>query len=312
MTDMESRPGISGQPPLVQLIFTFVVVVLAGTILFYILLFIGSLFSGTGFKELATFYSSGGADGSGTILRYVQVSVQVSMFLIPALFIIRILRRPGMPFLRMNTAPDLLGFMLTIILAFMILPLMNYTGFLNSKMELPSWLSGVEIWIREKEDSASGLIDLLIISPGIFMLVINVLILAVVPAFSEELMFRGIVQTLLSRALKSNHAGILVASVIFSTIHFQFYGFIPRFLLGLSFGYLFFWTRNIWFPIVAHFVYNSIPVVLLYMQDRAVAEGGGTPAGGRDPGVPWLQIVLSTMIFYYFWRTSSRSVSSGV
>ena len=312
MTDTEPWQGISRQSPLVQLIFTFVIVVLAGTIIFYIFLFIGTLISGRGFKELATLYTSGGEFGSGAILRYIQVSVQVSMFLIPGLFIIRMLQRPGLPFLRLNISPDLPGIILTIILAFAILPVMNYTGFLNSKMALPSWLSGVESWIREKEDSASGIIDLLIISQGMFMLVVNVLILAVIPAFSEELMFRGIVQRLLCRTLKSNHAGIIVASVIFSSVHFQFYGFIPRFMLGLSFGYLFFWTRNIWYPVVAHFVYNAIPVVMYYFQEHVAVENESTDVSVNDPGVPWLYIGLSVMVFYYFWRRSRKSETAVV
>ena len=122
MTDTGPRQGISSQPPLIQLIFTFVIVVLAGTILFYIFLFIGSLISGKGYKELATLYSSGGEYASGVILRYIQVSVQVSLFLIPAIFIIRMLRKPGIPFLRMNIRPDLQGIILTIVLAFIILP----------------------------------------------------------------------------------------------------------------------------------------------------------------------------------------------
>jgi hypothetical protein len=90
--------------------------------------------------------------------------------------------------------------------------------------------------------------------------------IALLPAIAEELIFRGVFQTIFQRLFRSGHLAIWVTSLIFSTIHFQFFGFIPRLILGLVFGYLFYWSGTLWLPVISHFLNNAFPVIMTYIE----------------------------------------------
>jgi membrane protease YdiL (CAAX protease family) len=155
---------------------------------------------------------------------------------------------------------------LVIILAFCIFPVTSFTGQINSSMHLPLSLSGVESWMVKQEDKADNLIDLLIVANTLPGMLLNLLMIALIPAVGEEMIFRGVFQKILSNLFKSGHIAIWCTSILFSAIHLQFFGFIPRLILGLVFGYLFFWSGTLWLPVISHFVNNAFPVLLSYVQ----------------------------------------------
>jgi membrane protease YdiL (CAAX protease family) len=97
-------------------------------------------------------------------------------------------------------------------------------------------------------------------------------VIAVLPGIGEELLFRGFLQNLLKRIFKNDHVAIWVAAVLFSAIHFQFYGFIPRMLLGALFGYIYVWSGNLLYPIIAHFVNNCVSLVALYVYQKGLTD----------------------------------------
>ena len=307
MAEKEPFARFGNSPPAVQLLIAFIVVVLAGTAIFYLLIFAGSFIFGISMGEMLGAVNTGEVSGRISLLRYIQASQQTGLFLVPSLIIVRMLRTKGISFLMTDRIPLFKDCFLVCVLALLIIPVTSYTGFLNSRMDLPLWLSGVEDWMKEKEEYASGIMNMMITSPGISTLVLNVIILALIPSLSEEILFRGVVQQLLCRTARSAHAGIIITAIIFSTIHFQFYGFIPRMILGLSFGYLFYWTGNLWIPVMAHFINNSFPIVLSWYRDHHLQAD--VIAGGADksPGIPVIQALLSVMILYYFWRRRDRS-----
>jgi len=151
-------------------------------------------------------------------------------------------------------------------LTFCIFSITSFTGQLNSAMHLPGWLSGVEQWMTEQEDKADKTIDLLIASKTSGTMIVNILNIALLPAIAEELFFRGVFQKIFYNLFKSGHIAIWVTAFLFSSIHLQFFGFIPRFILGLIFGYLFFWSGTLWLPIISHFVNNAVPVIVTFIQ----------------------------------------------
>ena len=292
---------IDSQPLLIQLIVTFLIVILAGTLLFYLFVFAGSLIFGTTVETMLHVPSANIGTKENLILRYVQVSQEVALFIIPSVIIIFLVRKQNEAFLGMDKFPKSATFFLIIILSLLIIPVTSYTGILNSKMNLPDWLSGIEHWIRTKEDTASDLTKILITSSGYISLIVNIIILAIIPAFGEELFFRGVLQQLLCRIFRSGHLGIWMTAIIFSTIHFQFYGFIPRLILGLSFGYLFFWSRSLWVPIIAHFVNNAVPVVISFFAGWKELNKGAGNLNDLNKDFPFIEIILSILIYYYFW-----------
>jgi membrane protease YdiL (CAAX protease family) len=294
------------QPPLIQLLFSFCIVVVAGTLLFWLFLLAGSIFTGLAPGEMIRIPSSD-EDASGKlILKYVQLSQQAGLFLIPSLIIAYLIRKGNESFLKLARPPVPIRIILVVSLAFMLVPVLNYTGILNSRMMLPESLSGIEEWMRSKEDSASYLTSLLLSSSGLMVLVLNIFILAVIPAISEEFLFRGVLQQILNRLLRSSHAGIWLTAIIFSSIHFQFFGFLPRLILGLVFGYLFYWTGNLWYSVAAHFVNNLIPVMAAWVNGLRGADEQIAQSGKIIGVFPLVSIVLSGLILLYFWRESGK------
>jgi hypothetical protein len=147
-------------------------------------------------------------------------------------------------------------------------PFINFTGAINSEMHLPRWFSGIENWMREAEDTAAELTEAFLDVESVGGLLFNLLMIAVLPALGEELLFRGVIQKILTDWTRSAHWGIWISAAMFSALHLQFFGFIPRLLLGALFGYLLVWSGSLWLPILAHFINNAGAVIALYLVDK--------------------------------------------
>ena len=201
---------------------------------------------------------------------------------------------------------------LVIILAFCIFPITGFTGRLNSEIHLPDWLPGIKQWMIEKEDYATRLIDMLMTSDTFWIMLMNLLMIAVIPAIGEELIFRGVFQKIFCNFFKSGHLAIWVTAFVFSAIHFQFFGFVPRFILGLVFGYLFFWSGTLWLPIISHFVNNAVPVIGEYIQgwDR-VKISPDIPLWKQITGLI-LPITISIIILLYFRSKNKNEAAANM
>ncbi|OJW68905.1 MAG: hypothetical protein BGO68_03930 [Candidatus Amoebophilus sp. 36-38] len=152
---------------------------------------------------------------------------------------------------------------LALILATMIVN--TWFTYWNMHLKLPSFLENFEKWAQAKEADLKKLTELLTTFYSPKDLLIAIFVIGIIPAIGEELVFRGILQNLFSRSFQNIHVAILLSSFIFSAIHLQLYGFLPRFLLGVLFGYLYWWTQNLIFPIVAHFLNNTISLIIVFL-----------------------------------------------
>jgi hypothetical protein len=115
--------------------------------------------------------------------------------------------------------------------------------------------------MRECQDITSDLQLKFLSATSFSDLLINLVVLVMIPALGEELLFRGLIQNYLKNSLKNVHVAIVITAIIFSSIHLQFYGFFPRFILGVALGYLAFLGRSLWLPILAHFINNALVVI---------------------------------------------------
>jgi len=154
---------------------------------------------------------------------------------------------------------------LVVIFMILIIPFINLLGDLNHQLVLPKMFSGIEDWMKTSEEEATALTEKFLKVSTIQGLLFNVLLISVIPAIGEELYFRGALQGVI-RDWKGIKISIWLTAIVFSTIHFQFYGFVPRMLMGAFFGYLLFWSENMWVPIVAHFTNNVIAVLFYYFK----------------------------------------------
>jgi membrane protease YdiL (CAAX protease family) len=168
----------------------------------------------------------------------------------------------------------------------------------NVNVDLPD--GAFEKWAREFEDRAMETTKYLTSFSNVGQYLVAVLVIAVFAGIGEELVFRGILQNELQRSFRNHHAAIWVAAIIFSVFHVQFYGLVPRILLGALFGYLYYWSGNLMVPIFAHFVNNFFAVSMIYF--------GMTELPGLETenptSPPWYAVLISTaicgaLIYYY-------------
>jgi hypothetical protein len=135
----------------------------------------------------------------------------------------------------------------------------------NMNINFPEFLSGFEQWARSTEDQLLALTTMLSSYANIGEMFVALIVIGVFPAIGEELVFRGLLQNKLYAIAKNPHIAIWVAAIIFGAFHLQFYGVVPRIFLGALFGYLYFYSGNIWYPIIAHFVNNGLAVIIMYI-----------------------------------------------
>ena len=133
---------------------------------------------------------------------------------------------------------------------------------------MPDALSGLEKSLKALEDSNKEQINILLGEPTIGSLIMSVLIIGLLTGLGEELFFRGTLQNIFRTRPMNPHSAIWITAIIFSALHFQFYGFIPRVLLGAFFGYLILWSGSIWLPIFAHALNNSLVVITSWISSR--------------------------------------------
>ena len=152
---------------------------------------------------------------------------------------------------------------MTALSIFLLSPTISLLGLLNQQMELPSFLAPVEAWMREQEASAEAITQMLLAGDGVITLLFNLLVIALMAGITEEFFFRAALQRVIGGWMRSPHLIIWCAAILFSAFHLQFFGFLPRMLLGAYFGYLLYWTRNIWIPVFAHFTNNAVAVITL-------------------------------------------------
>ena len=169
-------------------------------------------------------------------------------------------RNPG-EFLFFKKITDIRIFILTLLIVIFISPAIDVLSHFNSKMQLPEFMSQIEDIMRKAEDLAREAVLVLLSKEGIIPLFVNFFVIAVVAGITEEFFFRGALFSIIGRKIKNPHVVIWIIAFIFSAIHFQFYGFIPRMLLGALMGYLLYWTGSIWVPVFAHFLNNAIGVI---------------------------------------------------
>jgi uncharacterized protein len=266
MYDSENLFSLHGKSPLYQLLVAVMAILVVGVGLFFIMIMSGTLIFSVDIKSILGNPSEVPGENEIDFLRYLIISQDVSLFIVPSVIVMimmRPVRQERFEDIRMPLPGELL---LVMILSLCLLPLTSFTGHLNADMQFPEWLSGVEEWMTEKEDDAEQIISLLIKSDSTGALLFNILLIAVLPAISEELIFRGVFQKIMYGFFRRGHFAIWLTAFVFSAIHLQFFGFLPRFILGLVFGYLFYWSGTLWLPVISHFVNNLVPVVGAYIQ----------------------------------------------
>lgn len=306
MTDIRSLFSIQGKTPVYQLVVSVFLIVFLGLFLFSGSLLVLSLFTNSDFTKIPNMLSSDLNEKDIGLLRYVLVSQELSFFLLPGILILKIIKTDNQNSTIYFSLPEAKDILLVVVLGFCLFPITSYTGVLNSEMHFPHWLSGVEKWMTEKESDTDQIMNV-IMSPCTFLdMSFNLFMIAVLPAIGEELIFRGIFQKVFTNLFRSGHVAIWFTAFLFSALHFQFFGFLPRFILGLVFGYLFFWSGTLWLPIISHFLNNAVSVVVIYLQGGENSIVTPELSSTKQLLTLPLPLIVGILILIYFYYKMKR------
>lgn len=223
---------------------------------------------GVSLTELIDFFNTGGLQQNLPMLKFFQTVQSIGMFVIPPFLVAWLYSRKPAAYLKLDQTPQLLSFIYVIGIIFFSIPLINYLSQLNQNIQFSEHLQGVEGWLQDKEETAQDLTTRFLKAETLPVLIWNVVMVGVLPAVGEELVFRGLVQRIFTRWTRNAHLGVFIAAFLFSAMHIQFYGLIPRFFLGVLFGYFLLWSGSIWLPILGHFINNSSAVIYYYYMDK--------------------------------------------
>ena len=204
--------------------------------------------------------------------KMIQIASQFGLFILPAIALAYLTSNNLKKGLSISTPINIKVAVLAVISTLLAIPFINLLAQWNTSWHLPSFLENIENWMRSKQAASDQLMELILVMDSPFEISINILMMAILPAIGEELLFRGAIQKILIGWLKNPHIAILVTAIFFSAFHMQFLGFFSRMLLGMLFGYLFYYSKNIWTAIFAHFTNNMLALVLAIVYGAEMSE----------------------------------------
>jgi len=247
-------------------------------------------------------------------LKYMQTLQSIGLFIVPPIILGRIYYGNIKEYLLIDRTTKARSYILAVLGLIAIVPFINFLGDINAKMTLPAFLSGLENWMRSMEDNAKVLVDKFMAVDGVGGLLFNVFMIAILPAIGEEFMFRGVIQKIFTKWTKNHHWGIWITAFIFSAMHMQFYGFLPRMVLGAMFGYLLVWTGTMWVPILAHFFNNLVGVLGYFLIGKGTitkdVEDFGTEPGQLSAVI--ISLIVVSCLLYLIYKDEHREMKMPV
>ena len=260
--------------------------------LIFVVAFIGLLLSSVAILLCANYLNN------MVVMKWLQLMQTAFTFVLPAFLLAHFVGQ-GVTYLKFTPIRSPFIWLSVILLMPLALPAVNWLKSLNDMVVLPHFMSGVELWMQQMEHQSEVLTDKFLSVSSYSGLALNLLVMAAIPALGEELFFRGILQTVLGEKL-NRHLAVWITAFIFSAIHLQFYGFLPRFCLGAALGYLFLFSGSIWASIVAHFINNALAVLLFFLTFNGYLTFDMDALGTQNTW--WLGFLSLTLVCLIFYR----------
>jgi len=236
------------------------------------------------------------APGTVSAMKLIQALSSILIFLIPAVgFALITFRGRPLYFLGLKPALRPQMFLVAIICMLAAFPFVFWLGELNRAIPMPEWMSSLEA-------DASRQMQAFLKADGMKDVLINVFVIALLPAVCEEICFRGALQRIMIHLTRRPWMGILVTAVLFSAFHLQFQGFLPRMFLGVLLGAIYWYSGSLWPSIVAHFVTNAVQVIAVSYAPEYI---------DKNPSVPLLAALASGLaVAGLLWFLKSASTAS--
>ncbi|MCM1349464.1 MAG: CPBP family intramembrane metalloprotease [Firmicutes bacterium] len=203
----------------------------------------------------------------------VTVVQDIFVFIVPALVAALLSTRRPAELLGIDVRPGAAAVIVALLCLLCSIPAMNMVVDWNANVELPRGLGEMANWMRAMEESANNTLKVLFGNGSVMNLIMALLVVGVFAGFSEELLFRGAIQRMMITANVNAHVAIWVTAFIFSAVHLQFFGFVPRLLLGAMFGYMAWWSGSVWLSVAAHVTNNALAATSMWLTARGATDG---------------------------------------
>ncbi len=268
-----------------------------------------------------------GPDPSLSALKTFQVLQTFAVFIVPVLVLAYLSKERPLAWLHLTQGMSLRTVLWVMAMILVLSPGINLLSWLNEQVNLPEWLSAIEAQLQATEEAADALTRLFAEADTIPELLLNLVIMALLPAIGEELCFRGGCQGLFPdgtagpmpegdspyskrvRLRARTHVAVWVTAFLFSAMHFQFYGFIPRMLLGALLGYLLCFSGSLYVPMLAHFTNNAFAVSCFYLSGKGLVSEEAMETFGSG-GTWWMgviSLIAGCLMMYFFARQQSSA-----
>lgn len=243
---------------------------------------------------------------AGKALAAVRISAVVQdvlAFIVPAIATALMVTRKPAELLAVATKPSIFAILAMVVAMVVSVPAQEAIIYWNEHLQFSGALAEFAAQARALDDMAQETMRSLMADTSVATLIVNILIIGVFAGLSEELLFRGCFQRLLTTSGVNRHVAVWVVAFCFSAMHFQLFGFVPRMLLGAFFGYLLLWTGSVWTPVAAHILNNSAFVVSAWLQVRADGVGALTEeATPYSPLMITISVLATAATLYLMWR----------
>lgn len=237
------------------------------------------------------------------IARSLLVIQFFALFVIPVFVFAKLCDSRSAEYLGLRPAKPLY-FILGIAALIVALPFVGWIGEINNQLVPEN--TNIGKWMKTMEEGAAKQISFMLKRENIGDLFLNLLFVAVFAGVGEELFFRGVLQRLFIKLFRNAWAGIIAAAIIFSAFHLQFYGFIPRFVLGVLLGLIYWYGGSLWPAIIAHFAYNAFAVIVIYFNPE-MADEQGAPSFANETVMAIVSLVLVIVIMIAMKKRSTTT-----
>lgn len=287
---------LAGLRPSEKFLFSVIILFILALGFQFLAAWVAGMIYGFGFTEIL---SLGNFDDPQYVAasKLIQILGSLGTFILPAFLLSYLFSGDIFSYYGFRYRSGAASLLLVLVMMVAVIPFINYLAEINMKMSFP--VESVDRFLRSLEAEAEALMRAFTATQAPLGLMINLLMIGVIAAVGEELIFRGLLQRLLQEMIRNIHVAVLITAILFSAFHFQFYSFLPRFILGIILGYLMFYGRSIWYPIFAHFVNNALGVIYYYFYARGSADDMLEEIG-TSTMLP-VTAVISLVLFGFFF-----------
>ena len=312
MENNHSAPSSDSRSPL----FSFVIIIVFALVGLFIGIFAGQVtvlpFYDFDINKAMNFLANPIGDETGrTPLLLVQGVTSLFAFILAPLLYLYYYERKSRGKYLSTASPLWPALLLTVLIsqAFMFVnsPIIEW----NMNIDFPDFMSSFESYAQQQEQYLMKITKYVTQFDSLPQLVLGLIVIAVIPGIGEELLFRGLIQDKLIAIFRNPHAGIWVAGFLFGLFHFQFYGLVPRMLLGVLFGYLYWWSGSLMLAIVAHLFNNGFTLIMvyLYQQDLVGFDIEGTSEISSTT-VAVFGLFFGLLLYYFFKVIKHQSLAN--